>query len=271
MKFVDKNIDSNCGIITLKDSANGNRLHRGVLSELNEVMDNFLADDEVRAILFRSNGKNFCLGMDLSFLENLDKEMDSAKETVALYGDLLDKINEGSKVVISVVNGAVKAGGMGLVAASDIVFASDVSDFQLSEVLLGLVPLNVLPMLAPYRLSVQKARYLILSAKTLTADEAYRLNLVDEVYGEDKLERGVKSLLRNLLRAAPNALAETKRFTGKIGTITTAELKTQAKDGLLEMIQLDDVQGAIAAFAEMEQPIWVKKFKTKNPILLNGE
>ena len=269
MSIIEYYVDSGLAVITMADSDNGNRLNPASLNGLMSALNKAENDDNVRAILLRSNGRNFCLGMDLVFLQNSDGEENVGKNTVVLYTEILLKMYRMPKPVISLIKGSVKAGGTGLAAASDIIIASDDSTFELSEVLLGLIPANVLPFLFSLRMSPQKARYLVLTAKNIGADEAKSYGLVDEVFPQDKLEKGLKSIIRTIFRAAPHALAETKKFTCDIYNKNIDDACSMAKSTLFELIAKDEVIAGISAFNEGDVPKWFDKCRPEKPLVLN--
>ena len=183
MNFIDAYNDSNLAVITMQHSSWGNRLNKKNLEDLYQAIYTSIKDPEVRALLLRSNGSRFCLGMDLNYLQDVRKDKKRIEKAIELYTDVLSTIYKSPKPVIALIEGEVKAGGIGLIAACDIVIASENSSFALSEVLLGLIPANVLPYLLCLRIPPQKAKYLILTAKKISAREAEILNLVDEVFG----------------------------------------------------------------------------------------
>lgn len=268
MALVESYTDCSVAVITLNNSENGNRLNYDSLQSISKMLNSSLLNDDVRVILFRSNGKNFCLGMDLEFLQQENENIELGRESISLYVDLLLKIFQSPKPVVALINGDVKAGGMGLVGACDIILSSDVSTFELSEVLLGLIPANVLPFLFSLRLPPQKARYLILTAKRLDAAEAKALNIVDEVFPADEMEKGVKSVLKGLFRAAPHAVAETKHFTQKLLGKNLLEATNMAKEKLLELIGNPKVIEGITSFNEGGIPSWFGKCKLEKPLIL---
>ncbi len=238
---------------------------------MNLFLSQAIDDPAVRVILIRSNGKNFCLGMDLRFLQESQGDDSLAREVINSYVRLLSTIYNAPKTVIALVNGNVKAGGMGLVSACDIIISSEDSTFELSEVLLGIIPANVLPFLMAQRISTQKARYLVLTAARLSAKEAMSLGIVDEVYPEEDLNKKIKSLLKNLFRAAPLAVAETKAFTRAISGISIEKASEMAQDKLFEMIKDPVTLSGITAFNEGSIPEWFARFKPENDILIREE
>ncbi|MCK5219600.1 enoyl-CoA hydratase/isomerase family protein, partial [bacterium] len=167
--------------------------------------------------------------------------------------------------------GAVKAGGVGLVGACDIVLATEKASFEMSEVILGLIPANVLPFVYSLRLPPQKLRYLILTAKKVMADEAQRLNLIDELVLETELPQAVKAVIKKIFRSSPAALAETKRFTQKLFGKKTEQATLLAREKLLEMIKNPEVIKAIRAFNDGDMPTWFGKYKPEKPLVIQGE
>ncbi len=267
MSVIEKYIDAQVAVITLNNSQSGNILNYQSLDALLQAFTACMAEKEARVIVLRSNGDNFCMGMDLMMFQSIAENMPQIEQTVALYIELLSAIYTGSKPVISLINGNVKAGGVGLVGACDIVLASEKASFELSEVFFGLIPANVLPFLYSIRIPLQKIRYLILTAKKLSAKEALQLNLVDEVFAEQEMEKGTQSIIKNLFRASPNALAETKRFTYKLVNEKMDRVSRLAKEKLLEMIKNPEVTEAIKSFNEGNIPKWFAKYKPEKPLI----
>lgn len=259
------------GILTMSDGTGANRLDGAFLSQLKGQLDSLLDDSSVKAILLRSAEEAFCLGMNLELLKESLKQPGQEEATradsVAGYGRLLERIALGPKPVIALVEGAVKAGGMGLVAACDIVLAdSEGSSFELSEVLFGLIPANVLPFLMKQRISPQQARYLVLSAKRLDAGLAKDLGIVDEVYAPEYLERGLRDLVKNIMRAEPGALAASKSFIAANLDMPFKDFRRAAEAELLSLMKRPEVEAGLAAFAEGRSPDWFERFKPSRPL-----
>lgn len=263
--LVDFYSDSGVGVITLTHGEEGNRLTPELLAELESVFMSAFADENVRVVLLRSNGPAFCLGMDLSRL--VDEEDQRALErAVSAYGRLLLSIYLAAKPVVAVVGGEVVAGGVGLVAACDIVVAAEEAVFELSEVLFGLIPANVLPYLFCLRLSPQKTRYLILASKRIGAREAANIGLADECFAAEDMEKGVKALFKRLMRSSPSALARAKLFTQEIYGRDHAEVRAHAESTLLELAGSDGVRSALQAFQDGDTPEWFTAFRPARPL-----
>lgn len=266
MAFVKTRLDSSLALITMTDGGEGNRLNLERLEELSFSMKAAFGDHNARVVLLRSNGPAFCLGMDLDRLTEKQSGKDLEK-AVSLYSSLLISIVEAPKPVVALIEGEVKAGGVGLAAACDIVVAADEASFELPEVFLGLIPANVLPFLLLLRMPVFKARYIALTGKMLPADEARLWGLADEVFHKKNLEKELKNIIKRLMRASPQALARTKRVTGDIISASLRNACRDARNELIEMIRDEKVTEAISSFLDGGVPPWFTKFRPKKPLI----
>ncbi|HUI69067.1 MAG TPA: enoyl-CoA hydratase/isomerase family protein, partial [Spirochaetia bacterium] len=200
MARVEQYVDSHVAVITLNDGEHGNLLSPESLGELSAAIKRSQMERDVRAVLLRSSGPSFCLGMNLSRIADSTKAdaYEEARRAVSLYGELLHGIFSSPLPFVCLLQGDVKAGGVGLVCACDIVVATEDVSFEMAEVLFGLIPANVLPYLLALRVPAQKVRYLVMSSKKLDAKEALRLNLVDELVSIEDAEKKVRDVMKRL-------------------------------------------------------------------------
>jgi enoyl-CoA hydratase/carnithine racemase len=168
------------------------------------------------------------------------------------------------------VIGDVKAGGVGLVGACDIVIAAPQATFQLSEIFFGLVPANVLPFIYSLRIAPQTARYLVLTGKTLSAQEALRIQLVNEVFPAETLEGELKAIMRALFRASPKAVARAKHFTGLLQGEKMPQSIGHAKKLFIEIMLDPETAGAIIGFNDGSAPPWFARFSPQGPLICKG-
>ena len=89
MDFIDTYNDSNLAVITMQHSSKGNRLNRKNLEDLYQAICTSREDPEVRALLLRSNGNRFCLGMDLNYLQDVRRDKNRIEKAIELYTDVL--------------------------------------------------------------------------------------------------------------------------------------------------------------------------------------
>ena len=273
MALIEQHVDSHVAMITLNDGQHGNLLCPEALVELGAALDASLHDSQVRAVLLRSNGPAFCLGMDLSRLAApaAVHSGTAAEDAVGRYADVLQALFTSPLPVVCLVEGETKAGGVGIACACDIVVAGEHASFELGEVIFGLIPANVLPYMLALRMSPQKARYLVMSSRKIAAAEALRVNLVDEVASGRDIEGRLKEIFKRLLCSSPHALAAAKEFTAELLGTTPEEGSALARRRLLQMMREPSTLDGVRAFQEGHMPAWFTRFKPQGPLSLSGE
>ena len=147
----------------------------------------------------------FCLGM------MLDAAHDVRHETRAFAGVLL-ALHRARKPTLAVIDGQTIGGGLGLAAACDWVIATDASTFALPELLWGLVPAVIWPVITD-RMAPHVARQWTLSAHTRLATEAAAVGLVDDVLPAEGIGPAIRRAERRLARLEPHALVTFRQWT----------------------------------------------------------
>ena len=190
--------------ITLDSEHNRNALSRQLVTELGERLATADADADVKAVLVLSAGRVFCSGADLS--EAADGSMEEgARAIVALQR----QIATAEKPVVVELGGPVRAGGLGIVGAADIVVAAESVTFALTEVRLGLAAATIsLSLLS--KLSPREASDVFLTGRTFGATEAERMGLVTRAVPDDDLGSAVQAVLDDLVKGFPQGLREAK-------------------------------------------------------------
>lgn len=234
-------------------------LDGGGLARLDALIGEAEASKRCRVIVVESAPGVFCRGMDLQFLVNHAGEDQSDK--LHIYAKCMERLRSSAKVVICLVDGEATGGGVGLVAAADLVIATARSRFSLPECVLGLIPAMVLPLLCE-RMPVQKARWMALSSRSVKAEEALALGLVDELAeGPIELEQTLRRTLKQLLRASPRAIARLKRHSSEIATLPRVEaLERGAEQTSQDLLELETI-AAIKGFMAGESPPWFERYR----------
>lgn len=255
-------------LVSLLDKVGGNRLYGERLACLQKAFDESQKEPEVRLVILRSvAGAPWCLGMDLEKLgHSLGHGGSSREAAVAAYSRVLTTISDCPKPVVALLGGPVMAGGVGLAAACDIVLASPAASLELSEVYYGLIPANVMPHLLARRISMQKLKYLVLTAKKVSATEGLALGLVDELLPDEGTDDAVKRSLRNLFRGEPAALAATKRFCHELESMDRSSGLAHSQKAILGLMAGEPVGHALAALKNGESPRWFGRLKTDRPL-----
>ncbi|TYP87514.1 enoyl-CoA hydratase-related protein [Blastococcus xanthinilyticus] len=235
--------------LTLDSPANRNALSRAMRAELRAALTDALADDAVRVVVLDHTGRVFCSGMDLSEATGGSSEDQGVRE----FPELLSLVWSAPKPVVAVVRGPARAGGVGLLAACDVVVAASSATFAFSEVRLGLVPAVISAVVLP-RMTTHVAHRLMLTGEVFDAATAAAGGLVDLVAPDDGVDEVLTTQLTALAAGAPAALAETKR-------LLRARQPELAFDDLLDLSARffagDEGQEGIAAFREKRPARWV--------------
>jgi methylglutaconyl-CoA hydratase len=235
--------------LTLDSPGNRNALSRAMRAQLSAALADALADDAVRAIVLDHTGRVFCSGMDLTEAAGGGADDQGVREFPAL----LEAIWSSPKPVVAAVRGPARAGGVGLLAACDVVVAGAAATFAFSEVRLGLVPAVISAVVLP-RMLPHVAHRLMLTGEVFDAATAAAGGLVDLAVPDGEIDATVTAQVAALTAGAPAALAETKRLL-RAGT------PPLRFDELLELSARffagDDGQEGIAAFREKRPARWV--------------
>jgi polyketide biosynthesis enoyl-CoA hydratase PksH len=171
---------------TLRRGGVDHRLDRAGVVALQRTLDVVDSRRDVRVLVIDHVGEWFCSGMDLAEIGDVDAG-------TRRFFEVLQRLADGDVVTIAAVDGRAYGGGVGLVAACDVVLASPEATFALPEALWGLLPAAVLPFLSR-RVGAGPARQMALTTRTVDAEHAARIGLVDEIV--DPLRRAVATTAR---------------------------------------------------------------------------
>lgn len=222
-----------------------NAINATLMKELRLVLDRLEVDEETKVIVLEGHSGYFCTGMDFHSVSEQGPE-GAFDDDPNQYYELLRHLITCSKVIISKVSGKVNAGGVGLVAASDLVIAGEQATFGLSEALFGLLPACVMPFLIR-RVGFQKAQWMTLITQGITARRAYEIGLVDEL--SENIDDAVR---RNLLRLSRLETSTIKDLKSYISTLWFMDEQTQklAVQKLTTLVHSEKVQSNIRNFVQ---------------------
>jgi isohexenylglutaconyl-CoA hydratase len=240
-----------------------NALSQTMVRELTTVFEQARDDDGTRAVVLSGAGGTFCAGGDLKGMEGRREAAhgDSREETATSnrrFGALLELIDQLPKAVIVLVEGAAMGGAVGLIAVSDWAIAEKSAQIGTPEVTVGLVPAQIAPFIVA-RVGYTHARRLAAYGLRLGAEEALRVGLVHEVAeGRDGVAARGVAALNQVLRCAPEAVAETK----KLARASLREPLGPTLDAASHMFAAalaGEAREGIRAFVEKRKPAWVAK------------
>ena len=197
-----------CVLITINRPKKLNALNGDLIEELNHVLRYANEDDAVRAAVITGSGdKAFVAGADIKELSGFSEK---EGEELARRGQalLFDFIENMSKPVIAAINGYTLGGGLELALACHIRVACDEAKFGFPEVSLGLIPGYGGTQRLPHIVGKSHAMDLILTARMLTAEEAYDISMINDVVSRELLLPKAFEIVEAIAKNAPNALAK---------------------------------------------------------------
>lgn len=234
--------------ITLDSPANRNALSRRLLRGLTARLRQLADDPGARVGVLTANGPAFCAGADL-------KEDRSGPEPPPSFPAILEAITGSDKPIVAVVKGPVRAGGVGLVAACDIVLAADSVTFALPEVRIGVVPAIIsVPCLA--RMTNRAVTRYFLTGETFCAAEAVSAGLVTTAAPAEELAGLAARVVDGLLAAAPGALAGVKSLLRRVPVMPPSVAYPYAELVSERFFASEEAAEGRRAFAERRPPTW---------------
>ncbi len=216
--MIKTSVSNGVAQIVLARPEKRNALNRELIAVLRTALDHAGTDANVRVIVLRGEGKDFCAGLDLK--ENAPTDdaivhLTSARSLAELYVSM----RRNPKPIIAAVHGRAIGGGAGLATASDLVLATDTAEFRYPEVNLGFVAAIVMSML---RRAVGEKQAFEITAlgEPIPAAQAAALGLVNHVYAAAGFDEKVDAFAATLASKSPSALSLTKDLLYHIDGMT---------------------------------------------------
>ena len=201
------------GTVLLNRPEKRNALDNLTLTELGHAFQAADAAKDVRVVMLRGAGPDFCAGADLTQLERISASSDPLEnlEDAAMLGELFIRMRGLTKPIIAVVQGSAFAGGAGLATACDLAIAADTAKLSYTEVRLGFVPAMVMALLR--RIVGEKVAFeLAALGEVISAPEAQRLGIFNRVVPAQLLDKSAHDYAAELAKRSGSALLLIKRL-----------------------------------------------------------
>jgi enoyl-CoA hydratase/carnithine racemase len=239
-EIVRVDVSDGVATITLDSQYNRNALSRQLVAECHDALD---AAQRHRVIILTHAGPTFCSGADLR--ERAEGAVDSTP-----IASLIDRLMHGAVPVIAACRGPVRAGGIGVMAACDLVVVHPGVTFAFTEVRIGVAPAIIsVPILSRCAWSQLAAPFL--TGATFDAAEAFRIGLVSHV--SDDVVATADALAEAIRSGGPNAISSTKQLLRR-------PLDLDAAQHLSEMLfSSAEATEGMAAFAAKRLPVWDRR------------
>lgn len=241
--------------ITLDSPRNRNALSTRLVTQLLERLHRADDDPDVRVVVLAHTGGTFCAGADLTeAVSAADGDPVSAR-AAQLAQALRTLITLGTPVLVR-VDGHVRAGGMGLVGAADLVVAGPAATFALTESRLGLAP-SVVSLVVVPRLGGRDASRYVLTGDTFDAATAARIGFVTEAAGTpEQSAEAVARLTASILAASPQGLRESKRLLNHDLVASFDAGLDRVVDQSSRLFASEEAGEGMLAFLQKRPPRW---------------
>jgi len=245
--------------LVLNRPAQRNALNQALLDRLNGEIAAISADDSVRAVIMAANGPGFCGGHDLREMTDHRGDSDGGRAYYeALFAScskMMLAIANSPKVFVAEVQGTATAAGCQLVAACDLAVASDKARFGVNGVDSGLFCST--PMVALSRnLGRKKAMELLTLGRLMSAEEALRCGLVNEVAAPEVLKEATQAMAAVLAQKSRAVLALGKKAFYEQLSMPLEKAYRHTSQVIVDNMMMDDAREGICAFLEKRKARW---------------
>ena len=248
--------DGKLWVITLNRPERMNALHSPAHFELEEIFNEFSTDpDAWVAIITGSGERAFCAGNDLRY----QAEGGKLERNPMGFAGLTSRFDL-KKPIIAAVNGVAMGGGFEIALACDLIIASENARFALPEPKVGLAALAGGMHRLPRQIGMKRAMGMMLTGRTVEAQEGLSLGFVNEVVAHQNLMDSAKKWAESIMECSPTSVRTTKDVA--MSGLSHASVETameQKYDSVLDLFKGEDFVEGPLAFSEKRKPNWTGK------------
>ncbi|HYG39818.1 MAG TPA: enoyl-CoA hydratase-related protein [Cytophagales bacterium] len=256
-KYLKYETQNRIGFITLNRPEKRNALNADLVEELSLAFKKAETDDLVKVVVLKAEGKAFCAGADLEYLQQLSQN--SYKENLedsTNLKNLFYQIYTFKKIVVAQIKGHAIAGGAGLVTVVDFAFSVPEANFGFTEVKLGFIPALVLVFLIR-KIGEGKAKELLLSGNLISAETAKSVGLISKVVAPEEIEEAVlKFATESVNHTSSLSVSLTKELVIKSQNSSIEDALNLACESNAKMRETEDFKKGVKAFLNKETPSW---------------
>ena len=251
--LVLKEKHDNIGFVILNRPDENNTFTVPFANQLVKAWEDHERNPEVKVVVVKANGKNFCTGIQLDqFKEKCHKEYrDFLYQIDAFYHTLADM----KTVTVASVQGYCLANGAGLAYACDMTVSADSATYGTTAINVGLICLGpAVPLIEI--VGKKKAMEMILTGDMIKADEAEKLGLVNKVVPLEDLEVETMNLAEKLASKSPSSLKIGKEGLNRVYEHKYHDNLNAMDDLFAALCATQDAEEGVAAFLEKRKPVW---------------
>ena len=224
-----------------------------MMGELNELLNTFKENKDIKLITFESAGKHFSFGASVE-----EHKKENAPKMLKEFHQIFYIITELAIPTLAKISGQCLGGGLELALICNFLFADKTAKLGQPEILLGVFPPPA-SVILPLKIGNAKAEEIILTGKSISADVGKAIGLINEVFeNKEEMEKGLNEWIANNIL---NKSASSLRSTVKASRITFNHLLRKMLPAVEEMyikelMETNDANEGINSFIEKRKPVW---------------
>lgn len=241
------------GTIVLNRADHFNTFSTLMARELNQALEQMEADEDIRVVVIRGEGKVFSTGIDIR--EFPEKKPSEFQPWIALMDRMHLTIAEMGKPVIAMAHKYAVANGAGLLLAADFAFIAEGTQIGTTAINIGLLCTGpIIPV--SYTQGKKKTLEMLLSGDMIDAEEAERMGLVNRVVPADRLESETMAFARKLAEKSPVAMRMGKQFYYRMLDMPFRARLDYNSEVFSRLCNTEDAREGVSAFLEKRKPEW---------------
>jgi len=247
---------SGIAYLTLNRKDKRNAINQTMIEELRAGIDALSVDNAVRVVILRGEGRYFCSGADLNWMqEQMGKTREQRVAGARGFAEMLAALNSMPKFTIAMAYGHAFGGGIGLLACCDTVMVAEETMMRLSETHLGLIPATISPYLMA-KLGESGMRQLAISGPLIDPEHAVTLGLASSVHHFDQIYNTARYHASQALKAAPGASAVTKKLIADLAPRPEFDVIEHTANLLADQWETAEAQAGVGAFLSKSDAPW---------------
>ncbi len=241
-------------VVRLNRPAVRNSFHPKMIAEITEAFKKLNQLKDIRCIVLRGEGKTFCSGADLNWMQEMVKyNLEKNKKDSAKLYEMFAAVRSSSVPVIAAVHGGMYGGALGFLACADLVIADQESTFCFSEVKLGIAPAVISEFILE-KVSLAQVQPFMLSAEAFDVTRAIQMGLVHFKATAAEFEKVVIEKIKLFNDSGPEAVAATKKLLQKVNANKNQKLLVTKV--ISERRVSKEGQDGIKSFLQKRNPSW---------------
>lgn len=249
-EHIEVSLENGLGTITLNRPP-VNVLNIAMMKEINEVLDSWMGNKDLKVVLFNATGKCFSAGVDVG--EHMG---DLAPKMVDAFHGIFRRMAKIGVLTVASIYSSCLGGGCELAIFCDLVIAAENTKIGQPEIQVGVYP-PIAAYVMPRQIGQKAANDLILSGRVIDADESLRIGLVNKVVKDDELEAETAAFIKPYLKLSAEVLRITKKAIAKgMDDDLEPALQVIEKIYLDELMTSHDAMEGLNAFLEKRKPEW---------------